>query len=730
MLGDIIYIFKWWLYILLIGILFLPVAEKSFRGFFDKGYALSKVFGILILSYSAWLLSSLGVTSLNRGCTLALALAAFTIMYLFTKGFSLKAFIAANRRMILLEEFMFLILLIVWSYVRGLKPDIFGLEKFMDLGFVNAVLRASHMPPIDIWFAGKPINYYYFGHFACAFLTILTNIEPAVSYNLMIATLLSLSFVLTFSTAGNLLFHRTKVAAAAFEAHVPHGYLNQSSLKKVITAGLISASLLTFGGNLHGFIYGHAKLLPGETEYYYPQSTRYIGYNPPTDDKTIHEFPIYSFVVSDLHGHVSDMPFVLTFIALLLSLFFSEGADNRLDNGGKLLLLSLLISAMYMTNTWDYPIYITVMLILLYYKNLRSAAKPFFKTLMQAAAVIGLSQILVLPFTANFKSISSGVGLVHYRTPLYQLLVLWGHQLFFAFCFIGFTAAAVVKYIGEHDNLGPGRDLPVPDILCLILTFCAMGLVLMPEIVFVRDIYYNGYHRANTMFKLTYQAFIMFGIVTGYIAVRLVSEAKTRHLKYPLVVAFAVMYLLPMSYLPLAIKGFYGSIKPSNYKGIYGLNFLKEQHPGDYEAVKWLNENVKGQPTILEANGDSYTGYCRISAVTGLPTVQGWYVHEWLWRNDPNEPRERGKEVETVYESQDLEKTLEVIRKYDIQYIIIGDLERQKFEKLNEEKLLKLGETVFESGGTRIIKVRANNVHPYFSWRPLTAPTARPSRMA
>lgn len=30
---------------------------------------------------------------------------------------------------------------------------------------------------------------------------------------------------------------------------------------------------------------------------------------------------------------------------------------------------------------------------------------------------------------------------------------------------------------------------------------------------------------------------------------------------------------------------------------------------------------------MLEANGDSYSDYERVSAMTGLPTVLGWYVH-------------------------------------------------------------------------------------------------------
>lgn len=241
---------------------------------------------------------------------------------------------------------------------------------------------------------------------------------------------------------------------------------------------------------------------------------------------------------------------------------------------------------------------------------------------------------------------------------------------------------------------------------CLILCCSGLGLLLIPEIVHVIDIYYNGFHRANTMFKLTYQAFIMFCITAGYISVRIPASLKRKNTGVIMGLAMLMVYMLPISYFPLAVKGYYGTLKPSNYKGLDGLQFMRSKHPEDYAVIKWLNANVKGQPAILEAHGDSYSSYCRISAATGLPTVQGWFVHEWLWRNDANEPKNRGMEVQEVYESPDIERTRYIIEKFDVRYIIIGGLEREKFGELKENKLLSLGEVVFEMGNTKIIAVK------------------------
>jgi uncharacterized membrane protein len=127
------------------------------------------------------------------------------------RGFCLPDLWRMNWKTFLREELFFLLLLLGWLTLRGAQPDIHGLEKFMDFGFVNALLQTKYMPPADIWMAGKSINYYYFGHFFCAFLTRLTSIDSASTYNLMIATLAALTGGLTFSLSANALFLLNRV---------------------------------------------------------------------------------------------------------------------------------------------------------------------------------------------------------------------------------------------------------------------------------------------------------------------------------------------------------------------------------------------------------------------------------------------------------------------------------------------------------------------------------------
>ena len=95
-----------------------------------------------------------------------------------------------------------------------------------------------------------------------------------------------------------------------------------------VLGGHLAGAGVSLAGNMHYVVVG--KLLPwirkifhlpeGDYTYWFPNSTRYIGYYPAESDKTIHEFPSYSFVLGDLHAHVVNVMFVLTVICLIYAM--------------------------------------------------------------------------------------------------------------------------------------------------------------------------------------------------------------------------------------------------------------------------------------------------------------------------------------------------------------------------------------------------------------------------
>lgn len=680
---ELIQIFIWWSFFFVLGVVSIPLTYLLFNKFVDLGYGFSKTVGLLVLSYPAFLFSTAKLMPFSQAILFFLFVVYVVTNYLIFKIRKKEILqdIKDKFGILIFQEILFTTGLLFWAWVRGHNPDIEGLEKFMDFGFINSILKSNYLPPTDMWFSGKPINYYWFGHFYTALATKITGISPAVTYNLMIATILGLTLNGVFSIASSLV---------AFSN-------SKTSLRVVFMAGVISTLLVAFAGNFHTPFYA---LKDGVEKYWYPDATRFIGYNPETNDKTIHEFPLYSFVVSDLHGHLLNLPFVILYIALLLLLTRNDHINDKNNSWILKLLpqiipLGFLLGIMFMTSTWDFGNYLVLTGVVSVIFNLlgtKSFNSSFvFKTILIPVSILILSLIFASPFIFNFKSIAEGIAFVRAHTPLWQLAILWGFPAVLTLIFIG----TLVKN---------RNSLTRSDFFVLSLLICAWVLIFLPEIIFVKDIYIATHHRANTMFKLTYQAFVMSYLTGGYIAVKYLQESKTLLFKLLGIIFFSLIFGAVLWYPNFAINAYYGDLK--TFRGLSGDAWVLERQPGIYKAIVWLRENVEGQPTILEVAGDSYTGSNIISAYTGLPTVEGWFVHEWLWRGSSEIPQARSNEVSIMYTSENLNETAKLLRKYKVLYIIVSPLERDKYPNINLDKILKLAYPVFNSEDTTIYKVK------------------------
>jgi uncharacterized membrane protein len=685
MTNDFWFVISWWFLLFIIGFSFFPLTLSLFQKFFDQGYAFSKIMGILIISYLVWLLGSLRIFPfLAETVWLMVIVAALGNLLLLQKNRRLiKKIIKDKAKIFFWEEFLFLAALAFWASIRGFQPNIQGLEKFMDFGFVNSLLRTRFFPPADMWLAGETINYYYFGHLVSAVLTKLSGLNSAITYNLMIATIFALALTAAFSL-GTTLAHQLKL-----------------KIRAVLAAGLLSAALLTLGGNLHPLYYW--LINHRFTDYWYPDATRFIVEKFGAADNTIHEFPLYSFVVADLHGHLINLPNVLLMLALIFVISQEIGAKKKLTKlGPPLFLLSLCLAIAFMTNAWDYPIYLAVAggAIFLFNKLKWSWGKTFIQTAIIGASLMAGSLLLSLPFHLHFKSIAQGVALTDFHSPPWMLLVLWGFPLI--------TTISFLLYLRFKKTIN-NQQLTINYFIFILLGISWL-LIVIPEIVYLKDIYIHSHQRANTMFKLTYQAFVMFSLADGYLIVRLLTSLKAKVLKIAFFLLNFTFLIFIFIYPYFAIRSYYGittsaSSGLKNYRGLYGLAYLNQSSPDDYQAILWLNQKVAGQPVIVEAVGESYTDFARVSANTGLPTVLGWRVHEWLWRGSFDEPGRRTEEVRRIYESEDLEETKRLLKKYQVKYLFLGSLERKQYPHLKEEKLGELGEVVFSSGATKIYQL-------------------------
>ena len=252
---------------------------------------------------------------------------------------------------------------------------------------------------------------------------------------------------------------------------------------------------------------------------------------------------------------------------------------------------------------------------------------------------------------------------------IHQLLVLWGLPVFLTVLFLIFLLWEKLHILKRKSLYRLLRSIKTPDLFAVIMGLCAIGLVLIPELVYVRDIYENGNARANTMFKLTYQAYIMFGMTMAYVIFRLIF--LTGRKVFQILAGVGLFFLLwTFGYFGNSVQAWFGNVwEVSSYQGLNATAFLETDFPADAAAIRWLRENIEGSPVVLEANGDSYTGYERVSAMTGLPTILGWYVHEWLWRNDVEDLNEKSADVQTIYTSADEGQVEALLEEYEVSYI-------------------------------------------------------------
>ena len=135
-----------------------------------------------------------------------------------------------------------------------------------------------------------------------------------------------------------------------------------------------------------------------------------------------------------------------------------------------------------------------------------------------------------------------------------------------------------------------------------------------------------------------------------------------------------------------------------------GLAFLKQPAPGEYAAIQWLRDEAPfGR--LVEAVGDDYSDFARISSSTGLPTILGWKGHELQWRSSSASFQGREDDVRAIYSSSDSQEVLRLLNAYDVRYVYLGSRERQTY---GSESLADFGEflrTAFEQDGVIVYEM-------------------------
>jgi len=332
----------WWLatYLAFMAV-GMPLAAVLFPRLADRGAGAALPTALAVLWIVAYLVGHVSLTAgLIVGLVALLAVAAAAVY----RGAEFDRGRYGEAAAVFTVAFLFLVA--IRSVDAGVHP-LMG-EKFLDFGLLQSLLRADALPPQDMWFAGRPVKYYYGGHLIAALLTKVTGTEARFAYNLALAGFYGMLVTAAYGLAGSIAASRnvSRVRAGAFGAFFVGFASNVSTPIRfalwVIPDGLASFLAGLFDSELGGLA------ADGVAGFHYWSASRVI-------EGTINEFPLFGWLNGDLHAHMMSTPFVLLAVSLLFSYYRTpESARTR----RRLLVLGTvppLAGLLAVVNTWSFP---------------------------------------------------------------------------------------------------------------------------------------------------------------------------------------------------------------------------------------------------------------------------------------------------------------------------------------------------------------------------------------
>lgn len=328
-----------WFALLAVGGLCWPIGMLAGGSLPDRGYVLGKIFGLWVIVALYWAFARWVVDAsplLFALLALLLGAAGWIVTW---RGMG-RRYMYESLRSVALIEALTLVAIVAGIYLRSLNPAITwmpeasGAEKAVDYAWFHAATRAVRFPLLTPWLAGTSANYYYYGHLVWATLFRAIGGEPAVNFNIALATVFALTVTGVFTIAWGLT-RRRRWGALAVMLTVVGG--NLDPLLKLCGAWA-NGGANAFSITWHNFDWwGSSRPITG----------------------SINEFPAFSFLLGDLHAHLSALPLTLAALMALLHLERSwrlsggTSLDRATQCGGPLCALSLMSGLLFVTNSWD-----------------------------------------------------------------------------------------------------------------------------------------------------------------------------------------------------------------------------------------------------------------------------------------------------------------------------------------------------------------------------------------
>lgn len=267
--------------------------------------------------------------------------------------------------------------------------------------------------------------------------------------------------------------------------------------------------------------------------------------------------------------------------------------------------------------------------------------------------------------------------------------------------------------------LRPGQPDPKRAVFFMIGTAAVLTLA-VEVVVLVGDI-----NRMNTVFKFYLQAWTLFSLSAAAGLFWLLPQGELKwkpgwRTAWSIGVGVLVFsaFLYPVTAGPEKIRDRISPASPHTLDGMAYMQtatYYDQNGPldliHDYRAIRWLQENIQGSPVIVEANTTEYRWGSRISIYTGLPATIGWNWHQRQQRSSIPDTSiwNRIDEVGAFYNTTSLAQAENFLRKYNVKYIIVGQLEQVTYYPAGIAKFAvndgRAWKSVYSDGMTAIYEV-------------------------
>jgi len=762
----------WYGFIFLLGLVAYPIARLALPGLKHYAYPLGRIVGIVLLAWLAWMGGSLGIPYTRVNISVAFALVAVAGVGLWMKRrHQFRDEWNADRRFFVTVEVLFLVFFLIDLLIRLGNSDMWhpakGGERPMDFSYFNAVLKSTSFPPYDPWYAGGYINYYYYGFVLAGTPVKLLGIVPSIAYNFILPTWFAMLAIGAFAVGFAILDDRRRTTDDG----------QWSMVDGRLLSGLAASFLTVILGNLgtirlifHGFqriaapggivpvdanifqkwwwalqgvfnSFGGALLPIGRGDWYWFPS-RVIP--APGDVEPITEFPLFTFLYSDMHAHMLVMPITLFVIAWAVSVIKSRAQWTRAEWVAVFGIGALMTGVLKPTNTWDLYTYFPLAALALGYTLYHYVEwKGYFNLpnwLGKAMISLGAIAILYILGSLLYAPFSHWYGQAYgdidpwkgSQTPISSYLTHWGVFLFLVVSWLAWEtrewmAATPVSRLSNLRKFTLAIEIALAALIALLVFLAVEGvrigwlalplavwagiLILradMPDIkrfvllmvgtaltltiavevvVLVGDI-----GRMNTVFKLYLQAWMLLAVSAAASFGWLMNVFPAWNFKWRTVFQFGSYVLLAGAFmftLTATSDKINDRISGETPRTLDSMEFMNHAQlwdgqimdlSEDYRAIRWMQDNIEGSPVIVEANCTEYRWCTRYTVYTGLPGVVGWNWHQRQQRGIfAPQVQERVNEVSAFYSTPDVQIALEFLKKYDVKYIVVGQLERNVY---------------------------------------------------